>query len=65
MELSREQVKKLEFEKQYKINMNKLKKHSEAYLFNFLRKQNPGGTVFGMKITEYVDMLKNDLEKNK
>lgn len=66
MELTREQAHKMEFEKQYKVNINKIEKHGEGYLYNCLRKQNPNGMVFGMKITEYVEMLKKDLaQKNK
>ena len=66
MELTREQAHKMELEKQYKADINLLKNHGEAYLYNCLRRKNLNGKVFGMKVTEYVEMLKKDLaQKNK
>ena len=66
MLFTREQVHQEEQEKQYKLNMSWLKKHGETYLYNCIRKQNLDDKVCGMKIPEYVEMLKKDLaQKNK
>ena len=63
MKLTREQSMQMLFETQKPVHKQKLKKQGKDALYLTLRKDHPDGTIFGMKITEYVEMLKKEIEQ--
>lgn len=65
MKLTREQARRLEYERLKPIHKRRLKMSGEHVLYFSLRREYKEGKIFGMSITEYVEMLKEELRQEK
>lgn len=63
MKLTREQSMQLTYKAQKPVHIQKLKKRGEVALYNTLRKEHQNGIIFGMKIKDYVEKLKKEIEQ--
>ena len=63
MKLTREQARRLEYERLKAIHKRRLQSCGEHLLYFSLKKANKDEKIFDMPITEYIEMLKEELKQ--
>ena len=63
LQLTREEARQQEFERQKQFYKNKMKTAREATVYYALRRNYTMGKIYDMSITDFVELLKKEIEE--
>lgn len=63
LQLTREEARQQEFERQKQFYKNKMKTAGEATVYYALRRNYTMGKIYDMSITDFVELLKKEIEE--
>lgn len=63
MKMTREEARQLEFERQKQLYKSKMRTSGEATVYYTLRKNYTVGKIYDMSITDFVEMLKEEIRQ--